>query len=148
MGLIRRILAAIAQHREVWVWRARYWLWDTRAGQMARGGAWGLGVIVGVYQIAKVAIEASQPPVLAPDEPIKAIYWWVVQLIIAIVAAIIAYALRPKPQAPKAAEERGPTTEDGTSAVHYFGEHWIRDEFLLAWKITGKDPIKTKGGKK
>lgn len=74
-------------------------------------------------------------------------YWWVVQLIIAIVAAIISYALMPKPEPPKPTEGDGPTVEDGRAVLIVDGPYWIDDEFILANKVVGKVPIKS-GGKK
>lgn len=74
-------------------------------------------------------------------------YWWVVQLIIMVIAAVVAYALRPKPETPKPMSSEAPTIEDGQAAKHYFGTCWVGDEFLLAWKMMGTIPIKAKGGK-
>lgn len=142
MGLI----AHARRLHYVWSWRARYWWMDTREGEMAHwAGVW-LGAIVCVVQLLRMFVAAALPP--PPGEPVKAVYWWVVQLIIAIVAAAISYAMRPKVEPPKPQEIEAPTTEDGLAAKHYFGTCWVDDEFLLAWKVMGRTPIKTKGGKK
>ena len=99
-----------------------------------------------VLQLTKMVVAAAMPP--PPGEPLKSIYWWVVQLIILIVAAAVSYAMRPKPQTPQPQAADAPTVEDGLSAKHHFGTNWVGDEFLLAWKLVGTVPIKTKGGKK
>jgi hypothetical protein len=137
--------AAIRRARHVYGWRLRYWWLDTRGGAEARVAALCLAVLVVVAQLIRVSIAALLPP--PPGAPVQAVYWWVVQLIILAISAIIAYALRPKVEAPKPNEGQGQTTEDGQAVVRYWGTHWIDDMFLLAWKITGRDPIKGKGGK-
>lgn len=130
----------------VWSWRIRYWWMDTDAGKQANVMACCIGVLVVVLQLVRMGVAATMPP--PAGEPVKAIYWWVVQLIIAIVAAVASYAMRPKPQQPKPQEGTVPVTEDGLAAKHYFGECWIEDEFQLAYKNVGTIPIKSKGGKK
>lgn len=72
---------------------------------------------------------------------------WVVLIVIALVAAVVAYATRPKVEQPKQDTPQGPTTEDGQAVVRYWGTHWIDDTFQLAWKVVGRDKIKAKGGK-
>lgn len=141
MGLI----SAVRRMHYVWSWRLRYWWLDTRGGQEAHVVLFCLAVLVVILQLIRVSIATLLPP--PPGEPVKAIYWWVVQLIILVIAAAISYALRPKPENAKPTEGRGPTTEDGQAVTRYWGTHWIEDEFLLAWKIVGRDPIKAKGGK-
>ena len=66
-----------------------------------------------------------------------------------IVFAVVAYAMRPKTEQPQAREVSSPTVEDGTAAKDYFGTCWINhdDNFLLGWKVVGRDPIRSKGGK-
>lgn len=142
MGLI----ASIRRLHYVWSWRARYWWLDTPGGERAHLALFALSLLVVCIQLLRMFVAAVVAP--PAGEPAKAIYWWVVQLIIAIVAAAISYAMRPKPQAPTPQASEAPTVEDGLSAKHYFGTCWVTDEFLLAWKNTGTIPIKTKGGKK
>ncbi len=141
MGLIDRIKA----RREVFIWRVRYWWLDTPGGARAQVATFCLAILVVVLQLIRAAVEALAP---TPQEPVQAIYWWVVQLIIAIVAAVIAYAARPKPQAPTPVEGKAPVTEDGLAVPDHFGTCWVQDEFELAWKVTGRTPIYSKGGKK
>lgn len=142
MGLI----AGIRRWHYVWSWRARYWWHDTEQGEMAHWAVCALGAIVCVIQLIRMFVAAALPP--PPGEPAKAVYWWVVQLIIAIVSAAISYAMRPKPDPPKPQEIEITTTEDGLAAKHYFGTCWVEDKFRLAWKVVKRTPIKTKGGKK
>lgn len=69
-------------------------------------------------------------------------------IIIALLALAVSMALRPKVDSTAAAvQDKTPTTEDGLAAKHHFGEVWVDDEFLLAWKVVGTIPIKTKSGK-
>lgn len=142
MGLI----ASIRRLHYVWSWRARYWWLDTRSGERAHLGLFALSLIVAVIQLLRLFVAAVIP--LPPGEPAKAVYWWVVQLIIAIVAVAISYAMRPKTEKPTPQTSDAPTVEDGLAAKHYFGTCWVNDEFLLAWKNTGAIPIRKKGGKK
>lgn len=130
----------------IWSWRLRYWWLDTRQGEIAHLVVLAISAIIVMIQILRMFVAALVP--LPPDEPARSIYWWVVQLIIAIVAAAISYSMRPKPQAPTPQTADVPTTEDGLSAKHYFGDCWVEDEFQLAHKVVGTEPIKTKGGKK
>lgn len=130
----------------VWTWRMRYWWLDTPAGAQARVGALALGVFVVIVQLIRMAVAALTP---APvGEPVKAVYWWVVQLIILVVSMAVSYALRPKVENPKPASGDAPTTEDGQAVKDHFGTCWVEDEFLLAWKMMGTDPIRSRGGKK
>lgn len=142
MGLIDR------ERRYVYGWRLRHWWMDTTAGRRAHVSALCLAVLVVIIQLVRMAVAALVPP--QPGEPVQAVYWWVVQLIILVVAAVVAYALRPDP--PKAAERKveSPTVEDGTPIIDVGGTVWIEhdDNRLLAWKVVGRDPIKTDGGKK
>lgn len=126
-------------------WRVRYWWMDTRSGSDARLALLCASLLVAVGQFALLAVEASSPP--APGEPVRALYWWVVQLIVAIVSAIISYALRPKPQGANPSQQEAPTVEDGQATLEVHGDVWIDDEFILAQQVVGKVPIKS-GGKK
>lgn len=144
MGLIERA----RELRYVYGWRLRYWWMDTRDGRRAHIAALCLSVLVVIVQLVRLAVAALVPP--PPGEPVQAVYWWVVQLIIMVVAAVVAYALRPDP--PKAAERKveTPTVEDGTPIIDCGGTVWFEhDETrLLAWKVVGRDAIKSDGGKK
>lgn len=132
----------------VWQWRLRYWWVDTESGARARVGGFVLALLVLVAQLIRMAVAALLPQ--AGAAPQQAVYWWVVQLVILVVAAAISYALRPKVEPPQEQQHEAPTVQDGTAARDYFGTVWIDhdDNFLLAWKIVGRDPIYTKSGKK
>lgn len=141
MGLIDRA-AYLADDR---LWRLRYWWLDTPSGAQARVIAFALGVLVLIVQLIRVGLAALVP--LPPAEPIKSVYWWVVQLVIALVAAVIVYAMRPKTESPKPAAADAPITEDGQAVKDYFGTCWVEDEFVLAWKVVGQDAIRVRAGK-
>ncbi|MDZ5815107.1 hypothetical protein U4I65_08680 [Stenotrophomonas maltophilia] len=143
MGLI----TAYKRLLYIWSWRLRFWWLDTRSGERAHWAAFYVGLFVAIVQFVRMCVAAALPP---PPEvgPAKAVYWWVIQLIIAIIAAAIAYSMRPRTQSATPQSGDAPTTEDGQTVKHYFGTCWITDEFLLAWKQMGTLPIKTKGGKK
>lgn len=142
MGLIARI----RRWRYVYSWRLRYWWLDTRQGEIAHRVAMAVFVLIALAQVLRMANAAAQPVTAAPTEAIWP--WWVIQIIIMLVSAAISYALAPKPEAPKPQEMDAPTTEDGLAAKHHFGTVWVGDEFLLAWKMTGTEAIKSGGGKK
>lgn len=70
-------------------------------------------------------------------------YWIAVQ----VVAAIVVSALTPKPKAPERQKPRLPVAEDGRPITVIFGDVWVDDANILAFKDEGVIPIK-KGGKK
>lgn len=128
-------------------WRLRFWWMDTPAGARARVTVLVVATLLLFWQLIKMAIAT----VLPPAEPGPALaYWWVVQLIIAVVAAYVAYAMRPKTQSQPERKEESPTVEDGTAVRDYGGTVWIDydENFLLAHKIVGRDPIVRSTGKK
>lgn len=137
MGLNHRI--------NVWYWRARYWWMDTEDGQHTHVAAFCVAVLIVVIQIIRMGIAAAMPA-YAPA-PAKAYIWWVVQLIIAIVAAIAAYALAPKMEAAPAKQQDMPTVDDGQAVLEVHGDCWIDEEFIMAQQVVGKEPIKSKGKK-
>ncbi|UZW62768.1 hypothetical protein [Lysobacter enzymogenes] len=119
---------------------------DTRSGERTRLAVLALSFLIVCIQLMRMIAAALVVP--PSSDAAQAVYWWVVQLVIAIVAAAISYATRPKqpPLQPQAGN--APTVEDGLSAKHHFGTCWVDDKFWLAWKMTGTEPIRTKGGKK
>ena len=142
MGLI-----ALAQRRgHIWRWRLRYWYLDTPAGRTAQLGGFAVAILVAIVNVVLMLLAASAPPRV---EPAQAIADWIIYLILLIISALISYAMRPKPENAKPQQVQSPNTQDGTPAKDVFGTVWIdHDEsFLLAWKIVGRDPIKTKSGK-
>lgn len=61
---------------------------------------------------------------------------WVVQIIIAVVMAVVAYALTPKPKAPpgqKAQDITSPTTDAGTPIQVVFGRMRVRNPNTLGY---------------
>jgi len=73
-----------------------------------------------------------------------------IQLAIMVVAAILAYALTPKPQPPEAAtldDVNIPTTEIGLPVGVIFGEVWIDDSHILWYGDLSNTPIYASGGK-
>lgn len=61
---------------------------------------------------------------------------WVVQLIIAIVVAVISYALTPKPKTPagqKAQDITSPTTDAGSPIQVVFGRMKVRNPNVLGY---------------
>jgi hypothetical protein len=135
----------LRRSRHIWLWRLRYWWMDTESGARAHVIVFALSTLVSVLDLIKLGVAAVMPR--QPGEPAKAIIWWVAYLIVALVAAAIAYAMRPHIEKPKQDEPQGPTTEDGQAVIRYWGTHWIDDTFQLAWKVVGRDPIRAKGGK-
>ncbi|MFD1069942.1 hypothetical protein ACFQ2D_08355 [Luteimonas composti] len=145
---VEQLAAWLKSRRYVWGWRLRYWWMDTPSGARAHVVSFCLAVLATVGQLARMAVAAHSPP--TAEEPLQAVPFWVVQLIILVVAGVVAYALRPKPQPPEQRKVEPPTVEDGTAVKDYGGTVWIEhdDNFLLAWKVVGQDPIYGEGGKK
>ena len=86
-----------------------------------------------------------------PGEPVKAYVNFIVQIVIVIVAAIVAYAMAPKPPIPKPAALEDfdvPTAEEGRPVTKVFGEVWITSPNNLWYGDLSSEPIKKKGGKK
>lgn len=134
----------------VWRWRVRYWWMDTESGAHWNVVAFCLALLVLLWELVRMTVAALQP-MLAPPGAVheqKAVVWWVVQLIIALVAAILSYALRPKIPKTPAPQQKGPTVEDGLCVDDHFGEVRINDEHVLAWKVVRTEKIKSKTGKK
>ena len=140
MGLTYR--NRIAQCAHVWYWRARYWWMDTEAGAQTHVVAFCVAVLVTIVELIKMFTTVP-----APAEPVKAVYQWVVQLIIAIVMALISYALRPKIEGVQPSNQAAPTVEDGQGIHEAHGDVWIEDQFINAQRVVGQEPIKSKGKK-
>jgi hypothetical protein len=74
-----------------------------------------------------------------------------IELVIMIVAAIISYALTPKPTQPLAdtlSDVQIPTVEIGKPVSVAFGEVWIDDANILWYGDLQNTPIYASGGKK
>lgn len=139
------MMAVLRSKRYSWWWRLRYWWMDTASGLRTRVVLSVLAGIVGIVQMVGMIFIARQVPDV--DHPQHSVATAVVLLIIALVAAVVAIATMPKPkdQAPQQADS--PTVQDGQSVKVVFGTRWVDDSAVLAWKITGRDPIKASGGK-
>lgn len=89
-------------------------------------------------------------PVVVDDGPKVTRAWvqFVYYIVVLIVAAIIAYAMAPKPPTPEQQKGKVPDAEDGKSIIRIYGEVWVEDPIVLGFKTMGADPIKKKGGKK
>lgn len=70
-----------------------------------------------------------------------------VYVAILIVAAILAYALAPKPPSPEPGKSVVPEADDGKAIIRAYGDVWVEDPMVLGFKTMGSDPIKAKGGK-
>ena len=143
MGLI----ATLKRWRYVYGWRLRYWWLDTPAGLHTRIGLAVVCSLVVIGGFIASFVKLQQP---APkDEPHQAVVWFVVWAVIILVSAIIGYMMAAGKGQQQAQPTQGdtPTTDDGQSVRHHFGTCWVDDSFLLAWKLMGRSPIKSKGGK-
>lgn len=140
------LIARIKRWRYVYGWRLRYWWADTPAGLHARFMLIGFVALAVIAQVVSATIAASRP---APKEhPREAFIWFVVWLVVALLAAVASYMLAGRQTAPTTQTSDTPTTDDGQSVKRHYGTCWVDDSFLLAWKLVGRDPIKSNGGKK
>lgn len=92
-----------------------------------------------------------QPAPIAPAGEVQVVKAWVnflIQLAIMLVAALVSYAMRPKPQPPEPIKAQVPIVEEGKAVRRFYGEVWITDSIVLGFKEMGTIPIKAKGGKK
>lgn len=131
----------------VYSWRVRHWWLDTPSGRHAQVMLAIVALLGLVAWTVVFALHLMLPaPAGAPKESV--IVWAIVALVVAIVAAVVAFASMPKPKDAAPTKKDAPTTDDGQSVLFAFGTVWVPDSFLLAWKIVGRDPIKSSGGKK
>lgn len=142
MGLIARVQRRL----DIWHWRVRYWWLDTPAGVLAQRWALVLSLLAFGVQTLWLCMRALMPvPAGAPAQSWVQI---VVMIVIALISAYMAYANRPKVEPAKPQEDSAPTTEDGQDVKQIFGTVWVDDQFVLAWKMMGREAIRKKGGKK
>lgn len=137
-----------------------------RAAAWAQAARWRVSKVVGVpgleqlswgcigfsgltfAALLKTALDLAGWAVAGPEQPtITAWVFWA-QLAILVVSAVVAYAMRPKPQVPQPAERQSPEVEDGTAIREVFGDVWITNPTELLWKALPEIPIRKKGGKK
>lgn len=94
------------------------------------------------YKLAPVKHPTGRPP--------PALAWvnFVIQIAIAIVAAVISAAMAPKPKPPEPQKADVPEVKDGKRIVRLYGACWIKEPAQLAMKqIDPPVPIKYKSGK-
>lgn len=115
---------------------------------ISRGSALFAAVMVLVSCVTYVGLQAPPPAVEGEVEVVRAWVNFLVQLGIMLVAALVSYAMRPKPKDPEVAKASVPVTEDGKSVRRIYGTVWVPDSMVLGFKQTGTSPIKAKGGKK
>ena len=115
-------------------WRLRYLLLDTPLGRYASLGLAVVLAAISVWQFY-TGMRAA-----AAGEPQQA---WV-QIVIAIVVALISYALTPK--TPDAVDQvtEAPHLKDGMGVRMVFGEVWITDPAVIGWKKMGTKTIRGK----
>lgn len=143
-------LIAKIRHRVgyVWAWRVRYWWLDTPSGAHTRRILLVLALLTFVIDSIEAFI-AARKPVADPLHPQQSIIVAMVILIVALLVGVaIALSASSKPSQPQAQGTKAPTTQDGRSAVRHYGTRWVSDPAQLAWKVVGKDPIKSDGGGK
>ncbi|MDR1936843.1 MAG: hypothetical protein LBS49_14945 [Candidatus Accumulibacter sp.] len=83
-----------------------------------------------------------------PREAIFAISNLIYYLVALVVSVLVSWATRPKPEKPEAQTATAPQVKDGAAVVRVYGDVWIDDSIVLAWRQAGTQAIKTKGGKK
>jgi hypothetical protein len=120
---------------------------DTQPGLVANITVCVLLALIAIAALVRMVVMALiSPP--APDAPASAIAPWIIYLVVAVVAAAVAYAMAPKLEQPAPGQENTPEVEDGQAVIEVYGTVWIDSPFILAWKMVGRDKIKSKGGKK
>lgn len=142
-----KLSACIRRWRYVYGWRLRYWWLDTHSGRHARWTA----AVVALLGLGFTTLRAGVAVVVpeAIPQPQTAIIWWIVWVVVSLVVGLAIALSASKPAAQKSDPQiTKPVTQDGKSAIRYYGTNWVNEPAMLAWKVTGRDPIKTKGGKK
>ena len=135
---------AIIRKGNRWAWLMRYWILDKYREQLRFAAMWASAAIaIG----AAVGLGLAVHWMMSEPVPQRAVAPVVIQLIIMAVSALISYAMRPKVEQVKPQEGSIPTTEEGKAVVRIYGDNWIDDSVVLAWKQLGTEPIKS-GGKK
>lgn len=102
-----------------------------------------------VVLAALYAVDLLAPS--APSDHVQAFINIWVQIAFLVVAAIVSYALAPKPaQPPKPtlSDFEFPTAEEGRAIPVVFGTVWVSGPNVLWYGDLDTTPIKVKGGKK
>ncbi|MGB3393255.1 MAG: hypothetical protein WA956_05555 [Stenotrophomonas sp.] len=145
MGLSLHLLERARYRLADWNWRVRYWWLDTESGAQAHAVAFVLSLLSLAYQMVRLALAALLP---RPEGQQHAIIWWVAYIIVAVVSAVISYALRPKMPKQADPDHKGPTVDDGLCVDDRFGTVEVNQPHMLAWKVVRKEKIRAKAGKK
>lgn len=113
------------------------------------GAAFALAMVIVTGAVAWVLWVWLHPaPLPPPGKPVHAWIQAIWYIVVIIVAALVAYAMRPKPPVQEPAKANIPYVEDGASIVRIYGEVWVDDSIVLGFRQLGTTPIKSKGGKK
>lgn len=144
MGLIAKIRHKVGY---VWYWRARHWWFDTHSARATRIFGVCLLVVGSVEEMIRNAVAALAPrPPHQPHEAVIAlIVWAIVALIIGIAVAL---SMHNGTAPPPDQQAKGPTTQDGRAASRWYGTCCITQPAELGWKVMGREPIYSDGGKK
>lgn len=123
-------------------WMLRYWaLWKYRRA------AFGLA-LVAVVALVVWAVISEMLRVAVPGEPRQA-YWQIVwYIVVMVVAALISYAMAPKPQDATPSKAAAPQVKDGAGVIRVYGDVWVDDSIVIGWSLAGTEAIKSDGGKK
>lgn len=133
----------IRRWRYVYGWRLRHWWLDTPQGKHAQ-------LTLGVLVLLAMAVGFARAGIAVATDSAQPKQAFIVALVILVVALVVGLALAmsaSKAAKPPDQEVKAPTTQDGRSAVRYYGTNWIEDPAQLAWRVVGRDGIKAKGGK-
>ncbi|MBE2242383.1 MAG: hypothetical protein IAE86_06495 [Burkholderiaceae bacterium] len=139
MTMPKFVLPRATLHR--WTWLLRYWCLDKYAAQV-RAGAFVAGVVVLVMVAVRMALDAARPG------PRQAFWQIAIYIAILLIAALVAYAMRPKTKAPDPQQGQAPEVKDGRALREAFGTVWVDDPTIVSWSNGTPEPIKKKGGKK
>lgn len=121
-------------------WLLRYWVMD-KYFEPLRICALSASVVVTILYAWDIWASRNE----AADSALA--IWW--NLVILVVAAVVSYALAPKPESAKPVEGKAPVVQDGKAIVRVYGTVWIDDSGIAApFGDIPPDPIRKKGGKK
>ena len=107
-------------------------------------------IALALFLLALLLDRKLAPVTLPPEIRPPALAWvnFVIQIAIAIVAAVISAAMAPKPKPPEPQKADVPEVKDGKRIVRLYGACWITEPAQLAMKqIDPPVPIKYKSGK-
>lgn len=146
MGYLRGATRRVVARAQAARWRLSKALGVPGLEQLSWGCV-GFG-LMSFVAFAKTVLDLTGGVVGGGSHPPATAWVFWVQLAIMVISAVVAYAMRPKPQAPQPAERQSPEVEDGTSIREIFGTVWITNPTELLWRALPEIPIRKKGGKK